>query len=43
MNIYELFKAQNRESIDDALFQTLMGDPVSIDYCLLVNEKDEEK
>ncbi|UTE79266.1 bifunctional diguanylate cyclase/phosphodiesterase [Rossellomorea sp. KS-H15a] len=43
MNIFELMKAQNRMELRDALFQTLSGAPSSIDYCLLVNEKGDER
>ncbi|QHE61109.1 PAS domain S-box protein [Rossellomorea vietnamensis] len=43
MNIFELMKAQNRMELRDALFQTLSGVPSSIDYCLLVNEKGDER
>lgn len=43
MNIYELFNPRNNEVLGESLFQTLSGVPTSIDDCLLVNEKGEEK
>jgi diguanylate cyclase (GGDEF)-like protein/PAS domain S-box-containing protein len=43
MNIFDLFHTQNKKLLEDALSQSLLGNPSSIEHCLLMNEKGEEK
>ncbi|WP_201715170.1 sensor domain-containing protein [Rossellomorea arthrocnemi] len=43
MNIFDLFYPQNKKLLEGALSQSLLGNPSSIEHCLLMNEKGEEK
>ncbi|PFA69388.1 diguanylate cyclase [Bacillus sp. AFS015802] len=43
LNIYDLFHPQNKNVLGDSLYQTLLGNPSSIEYCILINEAGEEK